>query len=180
MLDIGRDAMTMALPEHVSNVSAMLRPCRAASGRVPDTQLRSVPVAQPTSSPDSPRTEDHPASLARRFGALLVDWILCLLVAGVFARPQRDGWAPPVVLLAEYTFFLGLFTQTPGMWLARIRCVDVETGGRLGLFRAALRGGLLCLFVPALIMDKRQRGLHDRVAGSIVVGVPRPGVSERA
>src|SRR5438128_8688744 len=116
MLDIGRDAMTMALPEHVSNVSAMLRPCRAASGRVVGTQLRSVPVAQPTSSPDGPLTEDPPASLLRRFGALLVDWILCLLVAGVFAHPRRDGWAPPVVLLAEYTFFIGLFTQTPGMW----------------------------------------------------------------
>jgi uncharacterized RDD family membrane protein YckC len=187
MLDIGRDAMTMALPEHVSNISAMLRPCRAASGRVLGTQLGSVPVAQPTSSPDQPLTGEAPAStgdasasLARRFGALLVDWTFCLLVAGLFARPRRDGWAPPLVLLAEYTFFLGLFTQTPGMWLLRIRCVDVATAGRLGLFRAALRGALLCLLVPALIMDKRQRGLHDRVAGSVVVEVPRGGVSGRA
>jgi uncharacterized RDD family membrane protein YckC len=106
-------------------------------------------------------------------GALLVDWILCLLVAGVVADPRRDGWAPPLVLLAEYTFFVGLFTQTPGMWLTRIRCVDVATGGRLGLLRAALRGALLCLFVPPLIMDKQQRGLHDRAAGSIMVEVGR-------
>jgi uncharacterized RDD family membrane protein YckC len=109
-----------------------------------------------------------------------VDWILCLLVAGIFARPQRDSWAPSVVLLAEYTVFLGLFAQTPGMWLARIRCVDVQTGGRLGLFRAALRGALLCLFVPPLIMDKQRRGLHDRAAGSMVVEGRRPGVSARA
>src|SRR4051794_6927160 len=33
MLDIGRDAMTTALPERVSIVSAMLRPGRPRSGR---------------------------------------------------------------------------------------------------------------------------------------------------
>jgi uncharacterized RDD family membrane protein YckC len=125
-------------------------------------------------------TEVPPASLARRFGALLVDWILCLLVAGTFARPQREGWAPATVLLAEYTFFLGFFTQTPGMWLARIRCVRETTGGRLGVPRALLRGFLLNLLVPALIMDSRRRGLHDRAVGSIVVEAPRGGVSARA
>ena len=52
--------------------------------------------------------------------------------------------------------------------MARIRCVAVEDGGRLGVLRAALRGALLCLLVPALIM-KDGRGLHDRAAGSVVL-----------
>jgi len=124
-------------------------------------------VAQPTTSAARPAPA-APASLARRFAALLVDWILCVMVASIFADPRRTGWIAPVVLLVEYTLFLGLFAQTPGMRLVRIRCVAVEDGGRLGLLRAALRGGLLCLLVPALIM-KDQRGLHDRAAGSIVV-----------
>jgi uncharacterized RDD family membrane protein YckC len=125
-------------------------------------------VAQPTTSPDAPAAGDLP-SLARRFCALLVDWMLCLLAAGTFASIRRDGWAPPLVLLVEYAFFIGLFAQTPGMWVARIRCVAVDSGAAVGIFRAALRGALLCLLVPALIMDSHRRGLHDKAAGSIMV-----------
>jgi uncharacterized RDD family membrane protein YckC len=110
-----------------------------------------------------------PPTLLRRFGALMVDWILCVLVSGSFADPRRDGWPPVLALIIEYAFFLGLFAQTPGMWVARIRCVSVVDGGRLGVFRAALRGALLALVIPALIMDKQRRGLHDRVTGSIIL-----------
>jgi uncharacterized RDD family membrane protein YckC len=106
--------------------------------------------------------------MSRRFGALLIDWILCVMVSSIFADPRRTAWIAPLVLFFEYTFFLGLFAQTPGMRVTRIRCVAVEDGGRLGLLRAALRGGLLCLLVPALIM-KDQRGLHDRAAGSVML-----------
>ena len=111
----------------------------------------------------------EPPSLARRFGALVADWVLCLLVSNFFGDPLRDGWPPVLVLIAEYGFFIGLFTQTPGMWVTKIRCVSYGTGRPIGLFRAALRGALLCLVVPALIMDDRRRGLHDRAVGSVVV-----------
>ena len=106
-----------------------------------------------------PATVTSP-SLARRFGALLIDWILCLLVAGIFARPMVDGWAPVVVLIAEYALFIGLFGQTPGMRLAKFTCVDASTHTPVGLPRAALRGLLLALVVPALL------GWHDRAAGT--------------
>src|SRR2546423_8417458 len=129
MLDIGRDAMTTALPEHVSIVSAMLRPGWPTSGRPTVYGLNSVPVAQPTTSAARPAPA-APASLARRFAALLVDWILCVMVASIFADPRRTGWIAPLVLLVEYTLFLGLFAQTPAMRLARIRCLAAEDGRR--------------------------------------------------
>jgi uncharacterized RDD family membrane protein YckC len=109
-----------------------------------------------------------PASIGRRFAALLVDWLLCLLASNTFADPFRDGWAPVVVLIGVYAVFVGLFAQTPGMALARIRCVDYTDGGRIGVLRAALRGVLLCLVVPALLMNDERRGLHDRAVNSIV------------
>jgi len=127
-------------------------------------------VAQSTTSSPDPAAAGAPASLGRRFGGLFVDWVLCLLAAGLFADPRRDAWAAPVVLIAEYGFFIGLFGQTPGMWMVRIRCVSMADGGRLGLVRAALRGALLCLVVPALIM-KDGRGLHDRAVGSVVLSL---------
>jgi uncharacterized RDD family membrane protein YckC len=111
----------------------------------------------------------EPPSLGRRFGALLVDWLLCLLVSNFFGDPVRDGWPPVAVLVAEYGFFLGLFAQTPGMYLTRIRCVSWVDGGRIGLIRALIRGLMLALVIPTLIMDDKRRGLHDRVAGSVIV-----------
>jgi uncharacterized RDD family membrane protein YckC len=111
------------------------------------------------------------APLARRFGALVVDWILCLLIAGIFAKPAASPWLAPAVLVVEYGLFLGFFGQTPGMWLTRIRCVSVAGGRPIGAPRAILRGLLLALLVPALIMDHQQRGLHDKAAGSVMVSV---------
>jgi uncharacterized RDD family membrane protein YckC len=114
------------------------------------------------------------ASLPRRFAALLLDWIMCLLVAGWFARPIGNVWTS-AVLVFEYAFFVGAFTQTPGMWAARIRCVSLATGRAIGVPRAALRGLLLVLVIPALIMERRSlRGLHDRAVGSVMVNA-QPG-----
>jgi uncharacterized RDD family membrane protein YckC len=98
----------------------------------------------------------------------MLDWLACLLVSGTFANPTTQGWAPVLVLIIEYGFFLGLFGQTPGMFLTRLRCVRFTDGAPIGIPRALLRGVLLALFVPALIMDEDRRGIHDRLAGSVV------------
>jgi uncharacterized RDD family membrane protein YckC len=116
---------------------------------------------------------DELPSFAKRFGALLIDWILCVLVSNFFGDPTRDGWPPVVALILEYAFFIGLFAQTPGMMIARLRCVSFKDGSRIGVFRALLRGVLLCLVVPAVIMDGYRRGLHDRAVGSIMIEASR-------
>lgn len=117
-----------------------------------------------------------PASYGKRFTALLVDWILCLLIGTGLARltgvlaggAERSLW-PLLVLAVEYAVLIGPFGQTVGMRLARIRCVSVTDGGPIGIPRALLRGVLLCLLVPALIIGAYGRGVHDRAAGSIMV-----------
>jgi uncharacterized RDD family membrane protein YckC len=120
----------------------------------------------------SPPGELPLPTLARRFGALLVDWLLCLLIAGLFA-PLPNNWAP-FVLIVEYGFFVGLFRQTPGMRVTRIACVSYPGGGAIGIGRALLRGLLLALLVPAIILDPQRRGWHDRAAGSIVIDTRPP------
>ncbi|MFG3420483.1 RDD family protein [Micromonospora sp. NPDC049460] len=133
-------------------------------------------MSNPPDRPVPPASDPAftPPSLGRRFGALVIDWVLCLLAARGFADPVRDGWAPVLVLILEYGFFLGLFAQTPGMFITKIRCVAWADGGRIGLVRALLRGVLLALVVPALLMDNHRRGLHDRLAGSVVTDASRP------
>lgn len=120
-----------------------------------------APVAGPVASWPVP-------TLLRRFGALMVDWLLCLLVARIMGPFPHNNWAP-IVLIVEYAFFLGLFGQTPGMRLMKIACVSVADGRPVGIPRAFLRGLLLALLVPALIMDRQRRGWHDKAAGSIVI-----------
>jgi uncharacterized RDD family membrane protein YckC len=112
--------------------------------------------------------------LSRRFGALTIDWIMCVLISNFFARPMVDGWAPVLVLIVEYAIFIGIFGQTPGMRVAKITCLGVDTGQPVGVLRAGLRGLLLALVVPALLMDGQRRGLHDRIAGTFVQPMPQP------
>jgi uncharacterized RDD family membrane protein YckC len=111
-----------------------------------------------------------PPSLLRRFGALMIDWMLVALISLEFvADPRKDPLPAMLIFIASYAFFVGLFTQTPGMWAARLRCVSIDGGGRIGLIRAALRGLLRYLVIPVVIMDGERRGLHDRLVRSVIV-----------
>ncbi|MGH3647917.1 MAG: RDD family protein [Micromonosporaceae bacterium] len=113
------------------------------------------------------------AGFGARFLALLVDWVLCVMLAGLVARPPATGlWVYPF-LIAEYGFFVGLYGQTPGMWLAKVRCVSATDTGPIGVLRALLRTLLMCLLVPVLIMDSYGRGLHDRAVNSVMLAAPR-------
>ena len=114
-------------------------------------------------------TELKPANFGRRFAALLIDWALCLVIAAFYADPRVVAWPPVLVLIGFNALLIGLFGRTLGMSLARLRCVSVADGGAIGIPRGLLRGVLLALLVPAIIMDGDRRGLHDRAAGAIVV-----------
>jgi uncharacterized RDD family membrane protein YckC len=117
--------------------------------------------------------EVEPATFGRRFGALLIDWALCLVIGALVADPRAVAWPPVVVLVLLNTIGIGLFGQTPGMALAGVRCISTRDGGAIGLGRALLRAVLLALFIPAVIMESDRRGLHDRAAGSVVILRPR-------
>lgn len=138
---------------------------------------RTTTSGTPTRAEEPTGTEPGtPATYGKRFAALFLDWILCLLIGGVAATltgflaatAMRGFWAYPVLIL-EYGIFIGIWGQTPGMRIARIRCVAVDRDGVIGVPRALLRGLLLCLVVPPLIMGPGGRGWHDRAARSIMV-----------
>lgn len=114
----------------------------------------------------------EPAPFGRRFGALLIDWIICLLVAGFYADPRAVAWPPVLVLIVLDTVCIGLFGQTPGMAVTGVRCVSAVDGGAIGLARSLLRAILLALVIPAVIMNSARRGLHDRAACSYVIRKP--------
>jgi uncharacterized RDD family membrane protein YckC len=135
----------------------------------PASSPAGTPASAPETRPGTGPEAGSPASYGRRFGALMIDWILCMLLAGLLAHQPYTGLAADGVLVLEYAFFAGLFGQTIGMRFARIRCVSVTDAGPLGIPRAFLRGLLLCLVVPALAIGAGGRGWHDKAAGSIMV-----------
>jgi hypothetical protein len=109
------------------------------------------------------------AGFGRRFAALVVDWLICLLVAGALTRHRAfDGRHPvaaewPLAILAlEYVVLLTLVGSTVGMRL---------DGRRLPLRWAAVRTLLLLLVIPAVVYDRDQRGLHDRASDAVAVRI---------
>ena len=115
-------------------------------------------------------TKAEVASFGRRLGALMIDWALCTVVASLLVEDLRaNPWPQLAIFVVVHAFFVGLFGQTPGMALAKIRAISIADGGAIGLPRAIVRALLLALVVPAMISDGSGRGLHDRAAKSIVV-----------
>lgn len=66
--------------------------------------------------------------------------------------------------------FLLLLNGGVGHIILRMRLVPIVPG-RLSFWRPIVRTLLLCLAIPALIWDRDQRGLHDLVAGTVLVRI---------
>ena len=125
---------------------------------------------------------DGPGAVATwgvRFAAFFVDAIGSGLIARLIDPPEdlqtasaSLALAPIVVLVVITVLGLALVGQTPGMKLFKIRVVPL-TGNRdrLGFVPAVLRTVLLTLLVPVLITDRDGRGLHDKLARSVVVRI---------
>jgi uncharacterized RDD family membrane protein YckC len=120
--------------------------------------------------------ESGPGSVAgfgRRFLALTIDWIACVLVANLISSGQPPAFLPLVIFFVEVALLTALLGSSFGQRIMGIRVISLQRG-RLDPARAALRTLLLCLVVPPLVFDRDQRGLHDKAAGSVAVRMGRP------
>lgn len=120
--------------------------------------------------------EDGPRSvgrLGRRLVGILIDWLIAYGLSWLFFRTKDSGTNPWITLgifAVLQLIFLLFFNGSIGHLVVRLRLVPV-TGGALAPWRALVRTLLLCLGVPPLIWDRDQRGLHDRLAGTVLVRV---------
>ena len=89
------------------------------------------------------------------------------------------GVAYVIWTIAYFVTFWSTTGQTPGNRLLQIRVCRARDGGVLRPRKALLRLGAMMLcaiplfagFLPILV-DNRRRGLHDVLAGSVVVAAP--------
>ncbi|MCU1440470.1 MAG: hypothetical protein JWP85_1467 [Rhodoglobus sp.] len=106
------------------------------------------------------------ARLGRRIVALLIDWGTAILVSVAFF--SYDPWATLTIFAVAQIVFLLTVNGSIGHLLLGMRVVPIA-GGYLGLWRPFARTALLCILVPAVIWDRDQRGMHDRLIGTVLV-----------
>jgi uncharacterized RDD family membrane protein YckC len=111
------------------------------------------------------------AGMARRIGAIFIDWLLCSLIVVAAIRPphsQAEYWTL-AIFAAQDCIFTGLTGLTIGKQLLRIRVARLD-GGMVGGW-ALVRTLLLLTVIPPLIVDRDLRGLHDRAANTVVIRI---------
>jgi len=114
------------------------------------------------------------AAWRSRITALVLDWALSMLLAvAVFGTEvlTGHGWRSFMVLAV---FFVETATLSMlaggsfGQLITRITVARLD-GKPLGPARGVPRALLVCLVIPALVVDENRRGLHDLVLGTAVL-----------
>jgi uncharacterized RDD family membrane protein YckC len=118
------------------------------------------------------------APMGRRLVALIVDWLLCYLIASGIVRHniftvtdthyQQAQWLALLLFVFEVYLLTAISGLTVGKRLLGLRTMRTN-GDRPGFKWAALRTVLLLCVIPACLADRDLRGLHDRAADTIVV-----------
>lgn len=101
----------------------------------------------------------------RRLGALVLDWLMCELIA-VWAF-HSQYWTV-AVFAVEVWVLTALTGFTVGKRIFGVRVARLD-GKPVGLIRSAIRTVLLLAVVPPLVFDRDLRGLHDKAAGTVVI-----------
>ena len=115
------------------------------------------------------------APLGPRFGAFVADSVIAILIARVDALAGVPYTSELNNLLILAAFALMEFVlvatagQTIGMRMAGVRVIRVTNGRPIGWRLAAIRTILLLAFIPAVLFDGDNRGLHDRAADAVMV-----------
>lgn len=109
------------------------------------------------------------ASYGSRFLALVLDCLIAGAITWVFTAPEAPRNWSLITLFVIYTVSTAFLGRTPGMTFAGIGLASEVEGRPLGLPKAALRTVLLMLLIPAVVVDQNRRGMHDKVAGTIVI-----------
>ena len=116
------------------------------------------------------------AGFGPRLAAFLVDAVLCALIAWGIAGDQ--AWTTPI-FASEVLLLTVLGGASAGQRIRGLQVVRLDARP-VGVPRALLRTGLLLLLVPALIWDRDGRGLHDRLAGTVVLHAREKSSAERS
>jgi uncharacterized RDD family membrane protein YckC len=113
----------------------------------------------------------------RRFAAYVIDWIVLLVVSGILGAMAGAGGGilGGIIGIVYVIGFWAWRGQTPGKMAMGVQIVMAD-GSPIGLGRAVLRyigyivsGIILGIGFLMIGWDRRKQGLHDKIAGTVVV-----------
>ena len=121
-----------------------------------------------------------------QLGALAVGGTVALILTVVAPSDNLDGVLAWIGAAAYVLWLVGYFVtfwsatgQTPGNRLLQIRVCRARDGAAPSLAAALLRfAGLVAAALPLfagflpILVDDRRRGIHDMLAGTVVVSAP--------
>jgi uncharacterized RDD family membrane protein YckC len=106
------------------------------------------------------------ARVGRRLAALAIDWAAAVVISVAFFA--YDSLATLAIFAVVQVLFIPTLGGSPGHRIVGLRVAAMH-GGWVGLWRPIVRTALLVLVIPAVIWDPDQRGLHDKVAGTVLL-----------
>ena len=114
------------------------------------------------------------ATWMSRITALVLDWAASMAVAvgafgtGVLTEQSWRAWMIMAVFFVESAVLSAVAGGSFGQLICRIGIIRLD-GKPLGFLRAIPRAAMICLVIPALVVDGNRRGLHDLTLGTVVV-----------
>lgn len=116
------------------------------------------------------------AKMGRRVVALFIDYTAAsLIAAGFFGYRQFvDGqsvltqFMPLIIFAVINIVFIPTILGTPGHRIMQLKVMTVD-GQWTGFLRPIIRTLLLVVVIPAVIWDQDRRGLHDKIAGTVLI-----------
>jgi uncharacterized RDD family membrane protein YckC len=106
------------------------------------------------------------ARLGRRLAAIAIDWAFAVVVSNAFFN--YDALATLGIFVTAQIVLLVTANGSFGHLIMGLRVVPLA-GGYLGIWRPIVRTLLMAMVIPAVIWDSDQRGMHDRLAGTLLV-----------
>jgi len=184
--------MTMICQGCGNEVAGQYRFCPGCGGRsfgmarpgVP--QASGAPNPQPVSSQGFNPAQAHYAGFWRRTAAALIDGLVLLLpsylLVAALAAAGMSKAAMTVhlaLILAQWLYFAGMESserqgtlgkRAMGMWVCDMNGERISFGVASGrYFGKLLSSLLLCLGYLMVAFTERKQGLHDKMAGTVVL-----------
>ena len=106
------------------------------------------------------------AKMGRRVLAICIDWAMALFIA--FALFKSDNFATLAIFGIVQWLAVSARGSSPGHRICGLQVRRLE-GVYVGFWRGFVRAALLLLVLPAVIWDADNRGLHDKIAQTVIV-----------
>lgn len=108
------------------------------------------------------------ATIGRRIPALIVDWLVATGISWMFFNNHE--LVTLGIFALEQFLLVSTLGYSIGHWIFGIKVRPEESGRTyVGFLRGALRSVMICLVLPPVIWDENGRGMHDRIAKTILV-----------